>query len=68
MNKAQKFLYQIFGIDKPKKIKTGMKCGVVGCNNPAKYQNGDGLLSFWFVCEEHKNIQIGEPIKEKENE
>jgi len=54
--KIKDFLYNSFGIEKPRKTEINIKCGVGECEERAIYQKGDGLLSFWFVCEKHKNI------------
>ena len=41
-----------------RKIKTVIVCGVNGCKSLAKYQIVDGLLSFAFVCKDHKDLKV----------
>ncbi len=65
--KVKRFFQQLADISmsgKTKKIESNLKCGVEDCQNKAKYVKGDGLLTFFFVCEEHKNAELGEPIEQ----
>lgn len=47
-------LYKIFGKRGSRRVRTDMKCCLKHCNNRARYIGGDGLLTFWFVCKEHR--------------
>lgn len=63
--KIKRFFQQLGDIaisEKTKKIESNLKCGVEDCQNKAKYVKGDGLLTFFFVCEKHKNVELGESI------
>ena len=65
MNKISK----IFGKRVSRKVRTDMKCCLKHCNNRARYIGGDGLLTFWFACKEHRReVETAEMIPIIENE
>ncbi len=48
----------LFGKKGVKKIKTNIECGLSTCKNKATEVHSNGLIGFYFVCDEHNEIKL----------